>query len=79
MSDRRARPGVSMPPSGRSPVVDVHNSRVDQDGHEWVLPTLADGEWRVLSRHATREQAEAAQRAINASSPTADDGDDAQP
>jgi hypothetical protein len=62
-----------MPPSGESPVVDVHNSRVEQDGHEWVLRTLADGEWRVLSRHGTQEQAEAAQRAINASSPTAND------
>jgi hypothetical protein len=58
-----------MPPSGEVPVADVHNTRVDQEGRSWVVRTLADGEWRAVSRHDDRERAEQARLALNASSP----------
>jgi hypothetical protein len=38
---------------------------VDRDERDWCVITVADGRRRVVSRHPSRESAEAAARSVN--------------
>jgi hypothetical protein len=53
-------------PSGDE-FVDAFGTSVARDGDRWVLRAWADGQQRVISRHATEEAARSAARELNAS------------
>lgn len=59
---------MSSEDTGRGePEVNAFGLQVRQDAEGWAVMELVDGEWRVVSRHASEELARAASRSINES------------
>lgn len=57
--------------------VNAFGTEITRDGDDWCVTAMIEGERRVVSRHALREQAEAASAYVNASANR--DERDAQP
>jgi hypothetical protein len=54
-------------------MVEPFNTSVEPDGTRWAVTNVHDGRRFVISRHATRELAEEAAAALNASGNKADE------
>lgn len=51
--------------SERGGLVNAFETRVEEDEQGWCVRSLIDGQWRVISRHATEELATAASRVLS--------------
>jgi hypothetical protein len=65
--------------SGRGGYVNAFQTRVEHDERGWCLRSLIEGEWRVISRHASEELAIAASREVSRSANLRDDRGEPEP
>ena len=47
--------------------VNARGTTIEVDGQQWCVVAVVDGRRRVISRHRSRDAAEAASRSVNAS------------